>query len=409
MKVPAIKVEQPLGEFYVVALSAEVLLTVCHSVKTEILNDEDDDSAEGPLGKLVDRIKGTQRERKLSRLESIREYSETVDACFPNSVILGANFDESGALVSKEHLRWHVEGDSEQGFTMHIPSPEKFASIIDGQHRVFGFVNSENIKMELLCSVFIDLPMAFQAQIFTKINTTQKRVDKNIAYNLFQFDMEQGSSETWGPETLSVYFARVLSSDNASPFKGLLKLGVSGASSETTISMASIIDGVLSLISSNPDRDRNALHMKSVDAGRDRAMLLEIKSSGPLRDLYLNNKDKTLFNILIAYFVAVKAILWKDADDRVVLKKTLGVQACFDFLKVVVKNKGCDFNYSEVFFSNLLQGAGDIDFSDEFFGVQTKVRARIKNSLLVASGVKKVEELKCSNEDKVRISGLIAS
>lgn len=65
-----------------------------------------------------------------------------------------------------------------------------------------------------------------------------------MAYNLFQFDMEQGEPETWSPETLAVYFARVLEKDNDSPFKGKIKLGVENSSSLTSISMASVIDGI---------------------------------------------------------------------------------------------------------------------------------------------------------------------
>ena len=87
--------------------------------------------------------------------------------------------------------------------------------------------------MELLCSVYLDLPLAYHARIFTNININQKRVDKNLAYNLFQFDMEQGEPETWSPETLAVYFARVLEKDNDSPFKGKIKLGVENSSSST--------------------------------------------------------------------------------------------------------------------------------------------------------------------------------
>ncbi|WP_417582576.1 DGQHR domain-containing protein [Nitrincola sp.] len=404
---PAIKIEQPLGIFYIVSLPASLLLETCHSIKTEVLEDLEED-AYHPIGKIFDRIKGTQRERKKSRLEEIKRYSETVDACFPNSIILGANYDELGRLESNSELKWSVEAFDDNFYYLTIPTKAKLASIIDGQHRVFGFKDSSAKNMSLLCSVFIDLPMAYHAQIFTKINTTQKRVDKNLAYNLFQFDMAQGDSNTWSPETLSVYFSRVLAEDNESPLKGMIKLGVSGSRTETSISMASVVDGILSLITSNPEIDRNKMHAVALEDGRDRSLLKDINSNAPLRGLFLHKKDRTLYNIINDYLTAVTKQIWKGRGQDSIFRKTLGIQACFDVLKELAKkeNNKTDLNFD--YFYDLMRNSNNIDFNVEFFGVQSKVRARIKNTLLVSFGIKDIDELRCSREDKERIKEITA-
>ncbi|HDI3275644.1 TPA: DGQHR domain-containing protein, partial [Vibrio cholerae] len=141
MKIPAIKVSQPLGDFYVVSLKAELLLQTCYTIKAEILQDDDERDNFSYLDKIVNGLVGNQRERTPKRLEEIKRYSETVDASFPNSIILGANYDEDGSLVTSDE-RWDVEKINENFYYLIIPSKRKLASIIDGQHRVFGFENS---------------------------------------------------------------------------------------------------------------------------------------------------------------------------------------------------------------------------------------------------------------------------
>lgn len=396
---PAIRIEQPLGVFYIVSLPAKLLLDTCHSIKVELLEDSDGEDFH-PLGKLLDSIKGTQRQEKKNRLEQIKEYSEQVDACFPNSIILGANYDKSGTLVSDPEIRWSIRQATEDFYYLNIPSAEQLASIIDGQHRVFGFSKSNAKDMRLLCSVFIDLPMPYHAEIFTKINTTQKRVDRNLAYNLFQFDMAQGNAETWSPETLAVYFARILATDENSPLKGQIKIGVTGTSSESSISMASVIDGILGLITSNAEKDRSMLHSKSLSGGRSRDMLVSMHSTAPCRSLYLENRDKTLYRVVLSFLNAMKEVLWVNYKTNNVLQKTLGIQASFDFLKILLKKNEVQSECSKDYFLKFLTPCAEIDFNSDFFGVQSKVRARIKNVLLVSSGVESVDSLKCSEQEK---------
>ncbi|MGJ0192332.1 DGQHR domain-containing protein [Pantoea sp. RRHST58] len=389
MKLPAIKIEQPLGDFYVVSIPAEVLLKVCYTIRAEILDGYEDESI-SHVGTFISKLVGNQRVTTRSRLDEIKRYTETVDASFPNSIILGVNYSSDGTLVTDEAERWDIEQKENGFYYLTIPTEEKLASIIDGQHRVFGFTNSNCKSMELLCSVYLDLPLAYHGKIFTNININQRRVDKNLAYNLFQFDMEQGESSSWSPETLAVYFTRVLSEDENSPLKGKIKLGVVNGSSNSTISMASIIDGILSLITNNPRADRDTLQTKKVSEGRNRNMLLSMTSKAPLRELYISNKDKTLFDIVLNFLKAIVNHLW----EFDVFKKTLGMQACFDFLRNICEKDGylhCDIN-------GLLKKASTVNYNDPFFGVQSKLRVRIRNTLLVASGIKTISDLNIKND-----------
>ena len=403
IKVPAIKVEQPLGEFYVTTLTARELLQTCYTIKAEILDDNDEEQEAGYLGAIVNKLVGNQRVRTPKRLNEIKRYTETVDASFPNSIILGANYDEDGNLITNIKERWEVEDVGNGFYYLIIPTDKKLASIIDGQHRVFGFQDSKAKDMSLLCSVFIDLPLPYHARIFTNININQKRVDKNLAYNLFQFDMEQGEPSSWTPETLAVYFTRVLSEDSSSPLKGMVKLGLANTTSESSISMASIIDGILSLITSNPKNDRELMHTVSIKDGRNRSIVKHVNTNAPLRELFVNNKDKTIFDIVNNYFKALKSTLWKHN----VFTKTLGVHACFDFLKFVCSNYDGSIVFDENYFVVLLSPSESIDFTDDFFGIQTKLRSRIKNTLFLTSGLKNIDELKLKPEEVLQYDALL--
>lgn len=412
MKVPAIRVEQPLGVFFAVSLPASFLLDVCYTIRAEFVDDKveeyEHNKPKGMLQNLMSLSKGSQREKDEDRVKEITRYTETVDASFPNSIILGANYTEDGELVQdpdsnneSDRIRWRIEKDNDNYFLV-IPTKQKLASIIDGQHRLYAFQNSKNKDMNLLCSVYLDLPMPYHAQIFATINMNQKKVDRNHIYQLFQFHLEQGESETWAPETLAVYFARVLSEDSNSPLYKKMRLGISDDNT-TSISMASIVDGIMALITSKPKDDREILYSKKINEGRNRELLINKRDSSPLRDLYLHNKDRTIYDIIFNYFKAVDNILWNNKSSNYVFKRTLGVQALFDFLKEIIKVNGSQFNYKSEYFENLFTPVKLINFDTQFFGIQTKLRSRLKSTLLLKSGLKSENDIINNyNEDDIK-------
>lgn len=150
---------------------------------------------------------GTQRLIKESRLKEIADYINRVDSSFPNSIILAANYDSSTGfdrdeseyidsddegIPTDKSKAWFVEKSEDGYYTLTIPAEKKLAAIIDGQHRLFAFAKAEiqaRNSTDLLCSVYLDLPKALQAQIFATINSTQKRVDRSLTYELFGYNI----------------------------------------------------------------------------------------------------------------------------------------------------------------------------------------------------------------------------
>lgn len=426
LELPAIKVSQPIGVFYAISIPAKVLLDLCYTIRLEVL----DDTETTPLG-IFNKLKGTQRETKPLRLRQIQDYSETIDATFPNSIILGANYDdETGLLIEDDESRWYIEKEENGFMKLIIPDKKRLASIIDGQHRLYGIEDSLNNDMDLLCSVFLELPMAYHANIFMNINMNQRKVDRNLAYSLFSFEMEPGSIESWSPDTLAVYFARLLGTSDKSILNKKINGPILDNKDNGSISFASVIDGIIALITQNPKNDRHYLH-KNIKIMRDRTSLIDQKSNAPLRELYVFKKDKSLYNIILNYVNSFGGSLWK-LNEYKIMKNTLGIQAIFDFLKLFLiqdtktikeavkeryEKKGKNYDkkefindyteelnkrYSEDFFYDVLIKAKNIDFDNEYFAVQSKARTRLKNLLLIKCLDKDIDDLKIRNIDEYK-------
>ncbi len=405
LEIPVFRVEQPLGTFYLGVLSARTLLEVAYSdVMSATLN-------ENGVGYT---LTGTQRSSRSQRIPHIAAYIDRVDSTFPNSIILAANYqEESGLAVDDEELastnsqgtshQWFIS-ESADGLKLVIPSRDKVAAIIDGQHRLFAFAKAtkeERLDMPLVCSIFLDLPKPYQAQIFATINSNQKPVDKSLTYEQFGYNISEESVEYWTPDKLAVFLTRKLATEDESPLKGriivapkrdaaLLALN-EGASWK--VSTAVIVEGILRLISSNPKSDSNEMlngFSKSRSALRDSR-----KDKSPLRDLYFSTNDKILHILILNYLKACEEVFWKDAKYDSFIFKTIGVQALFDVLKTFAKpayeGKDVSFNY----FFKLLSPAKDIDFSGPEFrnasgSGRTAIRKAIESCLSVSPGADQI-------------------
>lgn len=387
VRVPALRVEQSIGVFYVAVLEASLLLDVAYS---DVLNA----SFSGTEGRY--KLSGTQRVRSQPRLDPIADFINRNDSSFPNSIILAANhrfedgleeiepgdrevFDDDEldeTNQSSYSRRWRVE-ENEGAYTLVIPTREKLAAIIDGQHRLFAFSNDrllpERRNMQLVCSVFLDLPKALQAQLFATINSTQKPVDRSLTFELFGYNIGEEPPEIWSPDKLAVLLTRRLATEEGSVFKGRItiapltdeKLTAIGADAKWKVSTAVVVDGILRLITSNPKRDANALRLGGV---HKREVLRQFKADkSPLRPYYLAMNDAMVYSIVKNYVAACEELFWSKAQEGSFIVKTVGVQALFDVLRKNVTKALEKRNVKVEYFKELLSPAANIDFSEDVF------------------------------------------
>ena len=270
-----LRVDQPLGTFYAAVLPAELLLQVAVSDTMRATMSPDGSGY---------RLEGTQRLVREKRLTDIANYINRVDAAFPNAIIIAANYDretgfdqgevediareDNGASIIPQSKAWTVEEVNEGDYKLIIPTSAKLAAVIDGQHRLFSFakVPMQVIRrMDLLCSVFVDLPKSLQAQIFATINSTQKPVDRSLTYELFGYNVADEAEDYWAPDKLAVFLTRRLGTDEESPLRGRIlvapkrdaKLQTLAFTADWQVSTSVVADGILRLFSSNPQRDSN--------------------------------------------------------------------------------------------------------------------------------------------------------
>ena len=64
------------------------------------------------------------------------------------------------------------------------------------------------------------------------------------------------------------------------------------------------------------------------------------RDTSVLRNLYIENKDEEIYEIIFRYFDAVNEILWKNASADSVITKTIGISVLFDILKAIIENEG---------------------------------------------------------------------
>lgn len=397
---PAVRVEQPLGTFYAVSLPAAALLEICF---TERLT-----ARPGGDG-LVYSLEGVQRERQEKRLRDIAAYIDREDSAFPNSIILGANYTQSGHLFGEsedDHLataeyskRWSILEDNSGRPSLTIPSSERLAAVIDGQHRLFAFAlaRSDRRSTQLLCSVYMDLPKPYQAQLFATINSTQKPVDRSLTYELFGYNVDDEAERFWSPDKLAVFLARRLAVEQDSPLRGRITLSPANElqsrpydkDRDLRVSMAVVVQGIVRLISSDPKRDANFLHTieGAVRFVRRPRSDLEKRYAdrSPMRAMYINGNDALIYAAVKNFLTAVDQLFWSVADAGSFIRKTVGVQALFDVLRLELPKMISRRDLSVRAFLHLLDQAAEIDFREERFRSPSgSGRTLIRKALLEA-------------------------
>ncbi|WP_172332136.1 DNA phosphorothioation-associated DGQHR protein 1 [Mangrovicoccus sp. HB161399] len=378
----ALQVDQRLGTFYVVALPAELLLQVAASDRMRATMKADGSGYT---------LEGTQRLIQDKRLTEIGDYINRVDSAFPNSIIVAANYDletgldqgeleyisseEDGKPIDASRV-WTITESADGCHKLTIPSSDKLAAIIDGQHRLFSFAraDAEAMKdMNLLCSVFIDLPKALQAQIFATINSTQKRVDRSLTYELFGYNVSDEDEAYWTPDKLAVFFTRKLGTDADSPLQGRIMVAPKrdaaleelAEKAKWKVSTAVIVDGILRLFSSNPKRDANL--MRKDEASPRSELSSGPKDRSPLREVFIDGNDALIYKMVLNYLKASEDVFWKPANDDSFIFRTIGVQAIFDVLRKIAAQSLEAKDIRVEYFAGILDGAREIDFSAERF------------------------------------------
>jgi DGQHR domain-containing protein len=350
LKIVAIRVRQPIGDFYITKMTVPEIQKISYSDTRRMMENLDD-------------YLGIQRVISGSRKKEIDRYISTIDATFPSSVILAVDCDSA----------YYDEGASELTIS-YLPSTEdKLARVLDGQHRLAGF-NEENTSFinfdgiqemfELPVSLFIKSDMAEQAKIFTMVNQNQTKVNKSLVYDL------EDLSKSRSPWKTAHHIAVGLNSTEKSPFfRRIKRLGVkSSRNAVEPISQAAFVENLVKLISSDPQEDRDILLAKEKGALFFSKKKLEIGDAKdvakrPLRILFIAEKDVEIATIVLNFFAAVQErwpVAWSKESKDSFLNTAVGLDLCFRILKEFL-------NRSLKGHSQFLEELNSIEMDDQDF------------------------------------------
>ena len=392
---PALKVQQPFGDLFIISIKAKDLLEITFS---DIMRYDEDKNLVGSQRKLdVDK-----------RVKDITDYINTDELAFPNSIIVACNYNEEGFIETDDSLRWSFSQNESCGiWEVTVPTMKKLAAIIDGQHRLNGFANASTERKEetdLVVSIYFDLPSPYQAYIFAKINANQKPVDRSLALEQFGYMANILPVEKWNPELLSVFLSRKLNVDINSNFYNHIKvaplnfenyLEIHPQDQDWLVSTATVVDGFIRLIATNPRRDN---HLLTRDDGKLRTRTDLVDDSSPLRKFYKDSNDIFIYKCVLNFFNAAEKVLFV-TSNRSYIKKTVGIQALFGVLRyILIANLEKDKKISEEYFGNILKKASNINFEDNFFTASGIGKSRIQNAILIAIGIKCIEGAKVDDQ-----------
>jgi DNA sulfur modification protein DndB len=206
-KIPAVRGKMGGHTYYSFATEPENLLKIGYVLHRNKAN--------------VNMMPTYQRLIKKTRLKSVSEFIEN-GGYFPNSVVISidaknCNFDPANTQVSSTI--------SDVGI-LHLPKKYKSAFIIDGQHRLYGYSNSEfKNKNTIPVVAFVNLSRDEQVQLFMQINENQKAVSKDLRNTLNADLLWTSDNLVDQQKALCSRISIYLGEDRNSPLYGKISIG----------------------------------------------------------------------------------------------------------------------------------------------------------------------------------------
>jgi DNA sulfur modification protein DndB len=165
-KIPAVRGKMGGHTYYSFATEPENLLKIGYVLHRNKAN--------------VNMMPTYQRLIKKSRLKSVHDFIEN-GGYFPNSVVISIDAEKCQFDVANTQVSSTI---SDVGI-LHLPKKYKSAYIIDGQHRLYGYSNTEyKLKNTIPVVAFVNLSREEQVQLFMQINENQKAVSKDLRNTL---------------------------------------------------------------------------------------------------------------------------------------------------------------------------------------------------------------------------------
>ncbi len=169
IKIPVLKGKMGERDYYIFSIEPSTLLKIGFVLHRTRVND-----SMAPT---------YQRLLVPSRLKGITKFIDG-GGYFPNSIIINFSATNDDLKVKFTPIKAEKDSQSEFGF-LRIPNAYGIAYIIDGQHRVYGYSQSQHKEDSTIPVVaFVGMESEEQLKIFMEINENQKAVSPSLRLDL---------------------------------------------------------------------------------------------------------------------------------------------------------------------------------------------------------------------------------
>jgi DGQHR domain-containing protein len=281
----ALRIQQPIGEIYIARMTAEQVQRVTFfDVRRRIQEERD-----------IERYLGIQRPLDDKRVESLKKYVNYSDAAFPTAIIVAVDAEYAEFREKESEL---ILTNTRKGATKPDTAIRGVCRVIDGQHRIAGLEGFRGKNFEVVVSVFVGSDISDQAYIFATVNLEQNKVNRSLAYDLFELARKRSPYKTCHNITVA------LDRNQGGPFYLRVKrLGVSTEGREgELLTQATFVNGLIGYISDDPKLDRDLLlndkKLEKVSGAEARRLCF--------RNLFIDEEDIKIGKIVEEYFKAVR-------------------------------------------------------------------------------------------------------
>lgn len=208
-KVLAIKVKMGGHEYYEFSIEPEKLLKIGYVLHRNEAN--------------KNMMPTYQRIIKRKRLKEVQSFIND-GGYFPNSIIV--SIDSGGRKLQFDESPTKLDDSISKIGVLHLPKRYHSAYIIDGQHRLYGYSDSEYANTNSIPIVaFVDLDRSEQLKLFMDINENQKSVSKTLRITLNSDMLWDSPNQNERRDAIRSKIAQMCGEEQSSPLLGRVVIG----------------------------------------------------------------------------------------------------------------------------------------------------------------------------------------
>ena len=164
-----------------------------------------------------------QRIIKRKRLKEVQSFIND-GGYFPNSIII--SIDSGGRKLQFDESPTKLDDSISKIGVLHLPKRYHSAYIIDGQHRLYGYSDSEYANTNSIPIVaFVDLDRSEQLKLFMDINENQKSVSKTLRITLNSDMLWDSPNQNERRAAIRSKIAQMCGEEQSSPLLGRVVIG----------------------------------------------------------------------------------------------------------------------------------------------------------------------------------------